>query len=86
MITGKLDNGFEFEIPEEARDDWEIVEAIEDYENGNPERIVTVARRLLGHESYLKLKEACRVNGRISFADMSDKIFEILNVCGETKN
>lgn len=86
MITGKLENGFEFEIPEEARDDWEIVEAIEDYENGNPERIVTVARKLLGVESYLKLKEACRVNGRISFSDMSEKIFEILTICGETKN
>lgn len=85
MIKGKLADGYEYEVLEEARDDWEIIEAIEEYET-KPQKIVVIARKLLGDEGYNKLKEACRVDGRVAFTTMAQKVFEILQDCGETKN
>lgn len=85
MITGKLENGYEYEVQEDAKDDWEIVEAINDLED-KPQKIVTVAKLLLGEDGYEKLKDACRVDGRVAFTTMSEMVIEILQDCGETKN
>jgi len=85
MLKGKLSDGYEFEILEESLNDWEVIEAIDEVEE-YPQRIVTVAKRLLGDKGYKKLKEECRVDGRVKFDTMSQKVFEILESCGETKN
>lgn len=85
MLKGKLADGYEFEISEQASNDWEILEAIDELDE-NPQRLVMVAKRLLGDKGYKKLKEKCRVDGIVPLDAMSQKVFEILESCNELKN
>ena len=77
----KLSNGFEIEIDKERLDDWETLEVIDEH----PERTVRLAKKLLGDDDYQKLKEHCRVDGKVSMSGMMDAIGEILNG-DDTKN
>lgn len=77
-------NGFEYELNEDNLDNWELLEAIDEVED-NPERIVRVAKLLLGEADYARLKDFCRVNGRVSMSKMNEAVVEILKG-DKTKN
>lgn len=80
----RLSNGFEIEIDKERLDDWETLEVIDELDE-YPERTVRLAKKLLGDDDYQKLKEHCRVDGKVSMSGMMDAIGEILNG-DDTKN
>lgn len=77
----KLSNGFEVEIDKERLNDWETLEVIDELDE-HPERAVRLAKKLLGDDDYQKLKEHCRVDGKVSMEAMMDSLGEILS--GET--
>ena len=85
MRKGTTSNGFNFKISDEALDDWELVETLDELEE-NPQRMVKVAKILLGTEQLNALKESCKENGRVSLKKMTSEITDILNSSKETKN
>lgn len=87
MITGKITNGFEFEVEEDLMDDYEFLETLCEIDNGNASLIPAVATRLLGVEQKKALMEHIRgENGRVSSRKMGEAIGEILTSCGQGKN
>ena len=78
MITGTTSTGFAFSIPEEARDDWELVEALVRVDKGDVSATVDALRLLMGDEGYRALKEHCRRGGRVSAGAMIAELREIL--------
>lgn len=87
MITGKIKNGFEFEIDEELMDDYEFLEVLCEVDNGNAGKIPMVAEELLGKEQKKALMEHIRgENKRVSARKMGEAIGEILTSCGQGKN
>ncbi len=87
MITGKITNGFEFEVEEDLMDDYEFLETLCEIDNGNASLIPAVATQLLGVEQKKALMEHIRgENGRVSSQKMGEAIGEILTNCGQGKN
>lgn len=90
-MTGKISNGFEFNIDESKLDDWETFKAMADMDSQNPSRIlsgtVKFSEMILG-ESEKDLIEHIRKenNGKCSTSDMGASIMEIVNMCKELKN
>lgn len=87
MIRGTLKSGFEFEIPESARDNMELVDAIADMQY-NPLGISKVTKMLLGDDQRRRLYDHLRTEaGNVPVAAVSDAITEIfLNSGREVKN
>lgn len=87
MITGITESGFNFEIEEEAIDDYELFENLCAIDNGDISKITIVADGYLGKEQLKRLKEHCRnENGRISTTKMIDEITQIMLNCKTGKN
>ena len=87
MITGITESGFNFEIEEEAIDDYELFENLCAIDNGDISKIPIVADGYLGKEQLKRLKEHCRnENGRISTTKMIDEITQIMLNCKTGKN
>lgn len=79
----KTSSGFEFDIPSEAFDNWELLEDLVDLESSGS-KIVSVCRRLLGKEGADRLKEHCRgEDGKVSAAAVNNELGEILAQLGE---
>ena len=80
--SGKTKSGFEFQIDEEALDDYELLEELAMVDRGKTGKVVGVLERLLGAEQKDKLKEHLRKDGKVSakkmFSELKE-IFEILN-------
>lgn len=74
----KTKSGFEYKLPENLQDDFEYLETLRRVED-NPLAIVDVAKKLLGTEGYERLKEHCRVDGRVSTEKITEEIREISN-------
>lgn len=74
----RLSNGFEIEIDKERLNDWETLEVIDELDE-HPERTVRLAKKLLGDDDYQKLKEYCRVDGKVSMDAMMESLGEILS-------
>ena len=87
MITGKISNGFEFEIEEEIRDDMEFVELLAETETDITAlpKLVTI---LLGNDKKRELYDLLRnEKGRVQLTAVSDAISEIFETTGaEVKN
>ena len=86
MITGKIKNGFEFEIDEELMDDYAYREVLCEVDNGNAGKIPMVAEKLWEkaeksvNGTYQRRKQ--KGVGR----KMGEAIGEILTSCGKGKN
>lgn len=74
----KTSTGFEYELPENLKDDYEYFEALRKVED-NPLAVIDVAKILLGDEGYARLKEHCRVDGRVSAEKVFAEVTEISN-------
>jgi len=79
MITGTTKSGFSFEIPEEAKDDMELLEGLINIDKGDLRSIPTVLILLLGAEQKKALYEHCRDNGRVSSKKVLTELTEIFN-------
>ncbi|MCB5934496.1 hypothetical protein LI012_06465 [Caldibacillus thermoamylovorans] len=86
MIKGKTSSGFEYAIPEENLNNYELVEILGEIEE-NPLLISKVVKLLLGNEQAKKLKEHLRTKtGIVPMDKMSDEIMEIFESQKDTKN
>lgn len=74
----KTKSGFSYTLPEGLADDFEYLELIQKAQQ-NPLTVIEVARYLLGEEGYSRLKEHCRVDGKVSTEKVIAEITEISN-------
>lgn len=84
MITGKISNGFEFEIEEETLDDMEFVELLAESETDITAlpKVITI---LLGDEKKKELYDLIRdEKGKVRLTTVSDAISEIFDVAGDS--
>ena len=79
MISGKTRTGFEYTIDEEALNDYEILELMAKVRNNDVLSIFELIERLLGEEQKNRLKEHCRVNGRVPISAINDEIVDIFS-------
>ena len=80
----KTKTGFEYSLPENLKDDFEYLELIQKAQD-NPLAVIDVAKKLLGDDGYERLKEHCRVDGRVSTERIIAEITEISNDDTELK-
>jgi hypothetical protein len=86
MIEGKTKSGFEYKIPEENLNNYELVEALGELEE-NPLLIAKTVDLLLGKEQKEKLKDHLRTkSGTVPVDKISEEIMEIFNSQKESKN
>lgn len=86
MIKGKTKSGFEYKIPKENLNNYELVETLGEVEE-NPLLIARTVNLLLGKEQANKLKEHLRIkNGIVPTDKISEEIMEIFENQKETKN
>ena len=87
MIEGTTKSGFRFALDEDALDDYELVEALCDVDNGNIGAITKVVDMLLGKEQKCNLKEHLRSEkGKVSAAAMCDEVAQIFELSNKIKN
>lgn len=79
----KTESGFEYSLSDTVKDDFELVEVIQEFTEGNKLVAPTLIKRLLGPEQYDRLKEHCRKGGIVSTAQMLNEATEILNDKGD---
>jgi len=85
-VKGKTKSGFEYEIPEENLNNYELVESIGGIEE-NPLLITKTVTLLLGEEQKERLKDHVRTETGIVPTDkISDEIMEIFENQQEAKN
>lgn len=78
--------GFQYTVDVETLDDWEILEIIDEIEE-NPQKAVSLAKRILGKEQYGLLKEHVKKNnqGKLPIEAVFDEISDIMNGSNELK-
>lgn len=90
MITGKTESGFEFEISERIKDDYEVIEALVKYfRSMTYDNFVTFKDKMFAgaEECEKKAKEFLRErDGYVSTRAMTELVFEIWNAAKELKN
>lgn len=74
----KTKTGFSYTLPDNLADDFEYLELLKEAQQ-NPLFVVDVAKKLLGEDGYEKLKEHCKVDGRVSTERIMEEITEISN-------
>jgi len=86
MIKGKTTSGFEYKIPEENLNNYELIEVLGEIEE-NPLLLSKTVNLLLGKEQANKLKDHLRTkSGTVPTDKISEEIMEIFNNQKETKN
>lgn len=86
MIKGKTNSGFEYKIPEENLNNYELIEILGEMEE-NPLLLAKAINLLLGKEQANKLKEHIRIeSGTVPTDKISEEIMEIFQSQQETKN
>lgn len=88
MIRGTTNSGFDFEIQEEALDDWELVKLLTKLDEGDVHNIVYIGPLLLGNEQFEKLENYLKSknNGKLRASTIIAEIAEILASTHELKN
>lgn len=87
MLKGISASGFEFEIDEEVLDDWEMLELLQEIDDGSVGKIAKAIVFLLGKEQYEKLKNFIKArDGKIKASVMIDEFTSIMNANKEVKN
>lgn len=86
VLEGKTESGFEYKIPEENLNNYELVEVLGEMEK-NPLLLSKTVTLLLGEEQREELKEHLRTeSGTIPTDLMANEIMEIFNNQKQTKN
>lgn len=85
MLKGKTSTGFNFSIPKDTLDNYELVEALGDIDT-NPLAITKVVNLLLGEEQKDKLKEHVRnEQGVVTSTALMGEIEDIFKTQSEVK-
>ena len=87
LITGKTSTGFEFQLEDEALDDYELLENLKKVDDGDTNVLIIVVDQLLGEEQKNRLKDHVRTEkGRVSAKRLLEEVSEIFNSCNAGKN
>ena len=87
MLKGKTKSGFEYEIEDDALDDWDLLEVLTNISRGDATYIIEASKMLLGEKQLSALKAHVKsIKGRVSVVAMEDEITEILTSNQDTKN
>ena len=87
MIPGVTKSGFHYELEPEALDDYELLELLEQVDDGQILAVMKVAPKLLGNAQTAALNEHLRgENGRVSASAMIAAVMEILHSTPSGKN
>lgn len=88
MKTGKLSNGFEYEVDESGFDDMRFLDALAEADEGDPLAASRVGTMILGKEQKQKLyKMLQEKNGKVPVGATIECYKEILDQLGdESKN
>ena len=87
MLKGLSASGFEFEIDEEVLDDWEMLELLQEIDEGKIGKLAKAIVFLLGQRQYEKLKNFIKArDGKIKASVMIDEFTSIMNAEKEVKN
>lgn len=83
-VTGKLENGFEYEIDDAVLDDMEMVDALSEAQSTNPLALSTVINKLLGNEQKKALYDAVRrEDGTVPIEDITQSVVTIFQSIGD---
>ena len=83
-VTGKLENGFEYEIDDAVLDDMEMVDALSEAQSTNPLALSTVVEKLLGSEQKKALYDSVRnKDGRAPIEDVTQAVVDIFEGIGD---
>lgn len=83
MYKGKTSFGFEFEIPETALDNMELIDIMAEVDD-NPLQFTKVVNLLLGKDQKQKLYDILRrEDGTVPIKAVSEAVTEIFNLLGE---
>lgn len=83
-VTGKLENGFEYEVDDAVLDDMEMVDALSEAQSTNPLALSTVINKLLGNEQKKALYDAVRrEDGTVPIEDITQSIVTIFQSIGD---
>ena len=87
MMTGTTSSGFSYEVEDEILDDYELLELLNEADNGKAGAMLDVVERVLGKEQTEALKGHIRnESGRVSAKRMITEVMEILKSHGAGKN
>lgn len=87
MIKGKTPTGFEFELDDDALDDYDLLETLQKADEGDGSAAIKVVEMLLGEKQKEKLKDHVRSEkGKVSANALFKEIGEIFRACKEGKN
>lgn len=83
-VTGKLENGFEYEIDDAVLDDMEMVDALSEAQSTNPLALSTVINKLLGNEQKKALYDVVRrEDGTVPIEDITQSVVTIFQSIGD---
>ena len=84
MIKGTTSSGFAYELPENAIDNMELVDALAAAVNNDPLAVSCVCRLFLGEEPRRRLYDHLRTeDGRVPIAALSAELGELLAAYGK---
>ena len=87
MIRGTTESGFEFELDDNALDDWKLMKGLRKIDKGEAQYIVDVAERLLGEEQCERLEDFIEEKfGKAPGLLMGTEIASIIAATNEGKN
>ena len=87
MFTGKTSTGFEFSLEDEALDDYELLETLQEIDEGDYGKTTKMVTMLLGPQQRDALKEHVRgENGRVSSQKLLSEVMEIFESKNKAKN
>lgn len=85
IISGVTESGFEFKIPADTLDDYELMEMIAELDDGKMQNLPKIINKVLGDGQKNALMEHLRKNGKVSMIGMSKSFFEIMGAIKEGK-
>lgn len=86
MLKGKTKSGFEFEVQDDALNNYELIEVLADVDT-NPLLLPKLVKMLLGNEQKAKLTDHVRTEtGTVPLDKISAEIMEIFQSGQKTKN
>lgn len=84
MKTGKIANGFEYEVDEEAFDNMDFLDALSEANDGDPLATSKLFNMILGKEQKKRLYDMLRKDdGRVPVADAVNSILQIMESLGD---
>lgn len=76
-MRGTTASGFEFDVPDETRNDMELLEALIDLQEGDGVALAQIAKKILGTQKKALYDHLRTEDGRVPIDKVSDEVLEI---------